>query len=305
MALRPLPKPAAKTPVAPVGKPLRPVAPPRKAATPGPLIAEPQKKHTHNLKRSKLEVFDIPIDLLVDNENNPNEMDEATFDQFVQKVKEEGFDEPIQVVPMDGGRYKITGGHHRKKAAKVLGYTEIPGVIKEGWSEDKAEMELVARNMMKGSINPQKFTELYDKLKRKGYDEAVLKLNLGFTRKDAFEKLYKSVAKSLPPAQRKKLEDARETVTSVDGLSSTLNSIFKEHGSDLDHNFCVFQFGGKEHHYIVCDKALNDKLKKLEADARDAGLDMTDVMNKVLTGATVAGVQPSAKVSERAAKRKQ
>src|SRR4051812_42522304 len=119
----------------------------------------------HKFKRSKLEVFDVPVDLLVDSENNPNEQDEATFDRLPEGVRAEGVDEPPIIVPFKDGKYKIISGHHRVKAARAAGIKLIPCVIKDTWDEDRQKMEIVNRNNLRGAIDPARFTLLYNELK--------------------------------------------------------------------------------------------------------------------------------------------
>ncbi|MEM2174490.1 MAG: ParB N-terminal domain-containing protein [Candidatus Micrarchaeia archaeon] len=75
------------------------------------------------------EVKNIPIDLLVELEDNPNIMTDAEFNRLTKELDETGFIDPIQVVPLDDGRYQILGGHLRVKAAKVLGFESVPAVV--------------------------------------------------------------------------------------------------------------------------------------------------------------------------------
>lgn len=283
--------------------------------SPPSLVAGVQPGSPCLRKSTSLQVFDIPIDQLLDSENNPNEQDEATFDQLVAGIKADGFDEPVIVVPqtalnqatgqsVETGKYIIVSGHHRKKAAAALKFTHVPCVIKSGWDEDKKDVELVRRNMLKGKLNPEKFTALFQKLSMKGIDQAVLKLQMGFTKSDAFDKLYRAVESNLPASQKKKLAEAKETIKSVDGLSSVLNSIFTEHGSDLDHGFVVFSFGGKDHIYIECDSALHKMMRNLTDDVRAKGGNATEVM-KQLVGKPVPGtIKPSVATAERKAIRR-
>lgn len=243
-----------------------------------------------------LRIFDVPLDKIEESPENPNEEDEATFDRLVEAIREDGFDEPCIVVPKlndkgkETGRYVMVSGHHRKKAAGYLDYQTVPCVIKKGWSDDSRKIQLVRRNLLKGSFNPEKFTTLYNDL-AKNYDKEVLKQLMGFTKKDAFQKVYKSVSDALPEGQRKKLEDAKENITSVDNLSSVLNQIFRDHGSDLDFNFIVFSFGGKEHHYFKSDKELNSLIEDFEAAARRYKLNTTDAFKVMLKNLDVNSVK--------------
>jgi len=255
------------------------------------------------LRQSSLQVFDIPVEHLIDSQENPQEMDEKTFDQLVEGIKTEGFDEPIHVIPIIGGpnrgKWIIVSGHHRTKAAKLAGFKAIPAIIKEGWNEDKRKIELVRRNHLRGGLNPEKFTRLFNELSKK-YDASILKAQMGFTKEEGFKQVYRNIERSLKnPAQKKKLAEAKEKINSVDGISSVLNDIFKQHGSDLDHGFMVFSFAGKHHHYIECDRQLHKMLEKFEAEVKDRGLLAADVFKYLVDKADLSKIRASDKVAER------
>lgn len=239
------------------------------------------RRDGHGLKKSKLAVFDIPLGQLVEHGENPNEQDEKTFDQLVERIRKEGFDEPIHVIPeiKNGnvtGKYLIFSGHHRVKAARLAGLREVPAIIREGWDDDRIAIELISRNRLTGDLNPHKFTELFTRLQKR-YDPEQLKKMMGLTQKKAFNALFKQVRDQLPAKAKKKLDEAKETINSVEDLSQVLNTIFKDHGSETDHSFMVFTYGGKDHYYIqVSDgtakrvKALKDRLEAIGPMAGDA-----------------------------------
>lgn len=246
---------------------------------------------------SELNVVDIPLELLLGHDLNPNEMSEDKFDELVEGIRKDGFDEPIQVVPHPKreGYYLIAGGHHRVKAAKRIGLKKAPAVIKTGWSEDEAKIALVRRNILKGKMNNSKFTSLYTEL-AKTYDVKLLQAMLGFTEKKEFEAVYENVATNLPAPQRKALAKAKEKIKSVDDLSSVLNTIFKEAGSQVDEGYVVFTFGGKDHHYIAVDDDTNERLKALKKAAEDGGISPRDFLKSIIAQATPA---PSKKATKR------
>jgi hypothetical protein len=205
----------------------------------------------NKLPESTLKIFDVPFDLLVGDDLNPNEMSEDKFDLLVQNIEENGFDEPVIVIPhpRENGKYLIASGHHRVKAARQAGLSAVPVVIKSSWSEDQQKISLVARNIIHGKINSEKFSKLYTELAKK-YDAALLQTMLGFTQKKEFEALYDGAEKSLAPAQRKKLAAAKEKIKSVDDLSKVLHDIFKQEGTEASSSYVAFSYGGKKHHYI-------------------------------------------------------
>jgi hypothetical protein len=244
------------------------------------------------LEASSLKIFDIPVPQLVEHSDNPNQQSEQVFDEVVERIRTEGFDEPIIVYPeiVSGkptGKFKIASGHHRVKAAQLAGLSKIPAVIREGWDEDRAKIELVARNALVGNLDPSKFTNLYTELKAR-YGEDQLRRMMGLTGKKQFEALYQGVKKQLSPKQQKKLEEAKEDIKSVEDLSQVVNQIFREHGTKLDKSVVVFKFGGKENIFMQVDKVAHARLKELIEKCEDDNERAGDVLSKLLHDTDIA-----------------
>ena len=241
-----------------------------------------KKPETHE----GLEIIMVPVEDLIPDEDNPNEMDEATFDALVEEIREQGFDEPIHVrpAPKHKGKYEIGSGHHRTKAAMVLGITELPAVVKH-WTDREKKVALTKRNVLRGKMNRTKLTHLYRELAKDSKDPVQLQRELGFTDTKAFEAMIDKVESQLPPKQRKKLQEAKETIKSVDDLSSVLNRIFKEAGSELDKGYMVFSFGGKQHHYFQIDETTNQKLKDIIAACEHLGISYVEAMQSIVAEA--------------------
>ena len=93
----------------------------------------------------------ISIDLLVPYHNHKFKLyDGERLEDMVNSVRENGVLTPIIVrpAPNDEGKYEILAGHNRCKAAKLAGLTTVPGVIKEGLSDDNAELYVIETNTM-------------------------------------------------------------------------------------------------------------------------------------------------------------
>lgn len=262
--------------------------------------ASDDKAPAHVLQPSILKVFDIPLALLDGDELNPNEMAEDKFDLLVQEIQDNGFDEPIIVIPNPRaeGRYLIAGGHHRKKAAAQLGMAAIPAVIKESWDEDQQKLALVKRNIVHGKMNNVKFTKLYNDLAKK-YDPKLLQTMLGFTQTKEFDAVYEGISKSLNTKQKKTLAKAKEKIKSVDDLSAVLHKIFKEEGSEADHSYVVFSFGGKKHHYVQVDDETEKALSALKAQYDARGESLTDFIVSTIKAAAPTAKQKVAPKKKR------
>ena len=113
----------------------------------------------------------IPINDLVLCDWNVNEMDEPEFAALLEEVREGGFDEPGQVIPLKDSKYLLLGGEHRKKVCLALEITHMPCVIKEHLSDadEQTLMEWsVRRNNIRGKINEQRFAALQKRMSGRG-----------------------------------------------------------------------------------------------------------------------------------------
>ena len=77
-------------------------------------------KKAKELKR--LEIRYVPIESVKPNEYNPNRESPHEFELLLRSMEEDGFTTPIVALPNG----TIVDGEHRWRAAKALGYVEIP-----------------------------------------------------------------------------------------------------------------------------------------------------------------------------------
>lgn len=245
----------------------------------------PPPKPTNPESGDHVEMVMIPVEDLIPNEDNPNEMKPETFDLLIEEIRDQGFDEPILVRPHPKikGKFEIGSGHHRTKAAMVIGMQEVPAIVKD-WNDREIKVALVKRNVMHGEMNKAKLAQLFKDVS-KGRDAKVTQRELGFTDQKKFEALIDQAEKSMTPKQKKKLAAAKESIKSMDDLSSVLNTIFRESGSELDHGYMVFSWGGRNHHYFQIDEATDKKLKNIITACDDAGITYTDFIQSIVADA--------------------
>lgn len=235
-----------------------------------------------------MEVRKIKIEDLVESEWNVNEMDDKTFNRLVDELETTGLIDPIQVVPIDGGKYRVIGGNHRLKAAKVLGWTEIDCVVLTDarfMDEDLQKFISLRLNLIRGKINPEKFVNLYQEMVEKYGKEALSDL-MGFTDTDAFNKLVATVEKNvknvLPPSISKKFEKAKKDIKTLDDLGNILNKLYSEYGHTIEKNYMFFVYGGKEHVMIECDKALWETVHRLLDVVAETKYTATELLNSAI-----------------------
>lgn len=225
------------------------------------------------------------------NPSNPNEQDERTFNALVASIQQEGWLEPCQVVQVDedehGPVYEIQSGQHRWEAAKVIGCKVMCLPLDPAkFDQDRRDWNLVKQNILRGDLNPEKFTTLYRRLTER-YDDEVMQSLMGFTTEDAFRKLYKEVKSALPPELQSALDDVKDEIRTIDDLSMVLNRLFAEYGETLPSNMMVFSWGGREVLWVRCDDPLWKMVSALAKETADADGDVAARMHELLQGGLV------------------
>lgn len=198
---------------------------------------------TKNLKR-----FDCDINLLVKNTANPNKMTAKQFDLLCDNLEKTGMTDAILVRPIDGGKYRIVGGHHRYDAAQYLGFSNVPVCVidHDDFDEDAETFQIVRMNMIKGQMDPGSFFQMWEKVQAK-YGDDILQDAFGFSDEAMYRKMVESTAKSLPtPLMKEKFKEAAKEIRTVDGLSKLLNHIFNKYGDTLPHGFMVFDYASQK-----------------------------------------------------------
>jgi hypothetical protein len=209
---------------------------------------------------------------------NPNEQDLATFNELVEGMKVDGVLEPILVTPIGEGRYRIVGGEHRWKGAKLAGKTQIPAIIKSDWDADTARMMMVRMNMLRGKLNPEKFTQLWTSLKSR-YGEQELKKRMGMgAREPELKRLLKRVGAGLPLQMKADLERRAAKVTTVEDLAAVVQSLFTKYGNTVDRHFVMFSFGGQVHLMVQADKQTFAPFAELADICAEKNLELDAVM---------------------------
>ena len=161
----------------------------------------------------------IPIDCLVPTSWNVNEMEPDEFAALINEVRDGGFDEPCQVVPIkdEPGKYLILGGEHRYKACAANGINDVPCVIKDHLTDaDEATLIewSIKRNNIRGKINKQKYAEIEKRLSGKWQISAEAARRRMLVRQD----LLKNMKEKL---NRKVEEDNEVTDTDPNDIETT------------------------------------------------------------------------------------
>lgn len=130
----------------------------------------------------------IPVDKIVPFHNHPFRLYEGErLNDMVESIREHGVLNPV-IVQKTAEGYEMLAGHNRWNAAKSVGLSEIPAIIKENLSEEESYVYVIETNLMQRSFTdllPSEkaavLAERYDKVmcqgKRNDILEEIAKLN--------------------------------------------------------------------------------------------------------------------------------
>ena len=129
-------------------------------------------------KREKVRV--IPIQFFDDFPKHPFyiRMD-AEMDALIESIREFGILTPLLARKKDGERYEIIAGHRRKFAAKKLGITELPVILRD-MTRDEAIIAMVDSNIHRERILPSERAYAY-KMKMEARKRQGVRTDLTFT----------------------------------------------------------------------------------------------------------------------------
>lgn len=228
--------------------------------------------------------IELPVDEIIPNPDNPNEMNKKEFALLMDSIKQVGFIDPPQVIEQDDGRFMIVGGEHRWRAAVELGMKRIPVDVLMGdkWTDpDMLDFMTVRLNVLHGKMNPEKFLKVYKRACEKFGREEVAKY-MGYTNEDGIKKLIgvmaKTMKESLPPEMAQQFEEEAKKAKTVGDLTNIVNRLFEEYGDTMKHNFMVFSWGAKEHVYIAMNKEVHVAMKKIMKLARKNEVDINELI---------------------------
>jgi ParB-like nuclease family protein len=261
------------------------------------------------VKKRSIDFKWIPIDLIVPNNWNINAQTQATFETLQDEIAAVGFIDPIEVVPTEEGTYLIIGGEHRWRAAKNLGYDELPCVllIEDRWKEgDLQKFVSVRVNVLRGDVDPDKFVTFYNEMAEKYGAEAMQRL-MAITDSKRFQKMVgwvtKGLKRVLPKDMGQAIDTAAKDVKSVEDIGNVIQDLFQKYGSTLAQSFMIFTYGKQSHVYISMNAKLRRAVMKITEACRVLSIDINDFVLPALSDAAkqaeakLAAKPPSSEVA--------
>ncbi len=129
------------------------------------LIPEKQTADNMQALESSIQqgIRNISIEKIKANKYQPREeFDQEALNNLAVSIKEKGFIQPV-IVRLKDNEYELIAGERRFRAAKKLGYTEIPAIIKEASDLDSLELSII-ENIQREDLNPIDQAKAYKRL---------------------------------------------------------------------------------------------------------------------------------------------
>jgi ParB family transcriptional regulator, chromosome partitioning protein len=105
----------------------------------------------------------IDIKLIQRNPFQPRtKFDEKKLEELAESIRENGVIQPL-ILRRRGPIYELVAGERRLKAAEMVGFTEVPAVIREVSDEKLLELALI-ENIQREELNPIEEASAYKKL---------------------------------------------------------------------------------------------------------------------------------------------
>ncbi|MEM4270853.1 MAG: ParB/RepB/Spo0J family partition protein [Candidatus Pacearchaeota archaeon] len=108
-------------------------------------------------------VFELEVNMLQANPLQPRGViSPESLNELVESIREQGILEPLVVARTPAG-YQIIAGERRWRAAKILGLSKVPVVVKETTPQAMLEMSIV-ENVQREDLNPIERALAYKRL---------------------------------------------------------------------------------------------------------------------------------------------
>ena len=90
------------------------------------------------------------------------DFNQEKLQELTDSVRERGLIQPIIVRPSKDG-YELVAGERRLRAAKALGWTEIPAIVRQATNRESLELSLL-ENIQRDDLNPIEQARAYERL---------------------------------------------------------------------------------------------------------------------------------------------
>jgi ParB family chromosome partitioning protein len=108
--------------------------------------------------------FSLPLDKIEVNPNQPRkDFEEVALSELASSIKMHGIIQPLTVVSMPNGNYRLIAGERRFRASRIAGLKEVPVFIKETKESNILELALL-ENLQRENLNAIEIAISYKRL---------------------------------------------------------------------------------------------------------------------------------------------
>lgn len=111
-----------------------------------------------------LKVLEVSKIISVKNIRNEHDKDIA---ELADSINRQGLINPITVMSVSGGKYRVIAGHRRLEAVKRLGLPHIECQVLESMSEKDIVLTQLAENVQRKNMSAQELVDVFEELKEK------------------------------------------------------------------------------------------------------------------------------------------
>ena len=106
---------------------------------------------------------EIPVESIVPNPHQPRQaLDPIALQELADSIREHGLIQPL-IVTQQGQRYQLIAGERRWQAAKLVGLSRVPALVKDATPQQMLELALV-ENIQRADLNPLEEASAYQQL---------------------------------------------------------------------------------------------------------------------------------------------
>src|SRR3954447_1913932 len=100
------------------------------------------------------ELRELPLDLIKPNPDQPRtRFDAASIASLAASIADAGMVQPLIVRPLGDGRYELTAGERRWRAAREAGIQTVPAIIRDEAEAERLQTALI-ENMVREDLSP-------------------------------------------------------------------------------------------------------------------------------------------------------
>ena len=107
---------------------------------------------------------EISVEVIAPNRFQPRrEFDEAALEELRESIARHGILQPLSVRAVGDGKYALSAGERRRRAARLAGRATVPVVVRTASDAEMAEMALI-ENIQREDLNPIEEARAYEQL---------------------------------------------------------------------------------------------------------------------------------------------